>query len=183
MVKAKYIYETDIQGFFDNVDLHKLYDTLIMKRIPRSVAEKLYDICANHPKLPEELKMDESHLKQLRVVQDDSFEFFKDGKPFKIELKPLREARNFQGAIIPGMPFVFGGTGYLRPPHGVPQGAPTSPVLAILTLQDYLKQTPSVNYADDQIFYSDKKFVIKDNPEVGIIHAPEKCGWIRYNGE
>lgn len=121
--------------------------------------------------------MDESHLRQLKVVQPEpEFEFLRDGVPVPIELKPLREARNFQGATIPGMPYIHGGTGYLRPPHGVPQGAPTSPVLATLTLQDYLEQIPCVNYADDQIFYSDKDFTIKDNPEMGVIHAPEKCG-------
>jgi hypothetical protein len=59
----------------------------------------------------------------------------------------------------------------------VPQGAPTSPYLSILPLEDlYLKQQKHVNYADDQIFYGEEEFEIKDNPKYGIIHNESKCG-------
>jgi len=59
---------------------------------------------------------------------------------------------------------------------GVPQGAPTSPFLSILTLKDFLTQVPSVSYADDPIFYSDKDFEIKDDKENGIEINQEKSG-------
>jgi len=67
-------------------------------------------------------------------------------------------------------------------PGGVPQGSPLSPFLAILAVREYLQQVGCVNYADDQIFHSNEPFVIKDYPEMGIVHNREKCGWIRRNG-
>jgi hypothetical protein len=59
---------------------------------------------------------------------------------------------------------------------GVPQGAPTSPFLSILILKDFLTQVPSISYADDPIFYSNEDFVIKDDPEKGIILNEDKSG-------
>lgn len=59
---------------------------------------------------------------------------------------------------------------------GVPQGLPMSPFLSILGLREYLSQQDCVNYADDQVH----PFEIKDLPERGIVHALEKCGWIKY---
>lgn len=67
-------------------------------------------------------------------------------------------------------------------PGGVPQGSPLSPFLSILAIRDYLSQEKCVNYADDQIFHSNKLFEIKDSPMEGIIHNKEKSGWIRKDG-
>lgn len=61
-------------------------------------------------------------------------------------------------------------------PGGVPQGSPLSPFLAILAIRQYLSQQKHVNYADDQIFYGDETFSIRDFPEKGIIHNMEKSG-------
>jgi hypothetical protein len=63
-------------------------------------------------------------------------------------------------------------------PHyvGVPQGAPTSPLLAILTLKTFLTQQKSVSYADDPIFYGDSDFTIQDEPKAGIVINAEKSG-------
>jgi uncharacterized protein YbcI len=68
-------------------------------------------------------------------------------------------------------------------PGGVPQGSPLSPFLAILAIRDYLKQQKNVNYADDQIFYGNETFQIRDFPEMGVVHNMEKSGWIRKNGK
>jgi retron-type reverse transcriptase len=61
-------------------------------------------------------------------------------------------------------------------PGGVPQGSPLSPFLAILAIRDYLKQQKNVNYADDQIFYGNETFQIRDFPEMGVVHNMEKSG-------
>jgi len=58
---------------------------------------------------------------------------------------------------------------------GVAQGSPISPLLAILALDEYLKQEKHVNYADDQLFYSNEAFVTEDKPESGAIEAQSKC--------
>ena len=47
-------------------------------------------------------------------------------------------------------------------PGGVPQGMPMSPFLSILCLKEYLSQAKHVNYADDQVFYGDEPFKIRD---------------------
>jgi len=58
--------------------------------------------------------------------------------------------------------------------QGVPQGMSMSPFLSILALKNYLTQEDSVNYADDQAFFSETSFKIKDDPSNGIIHSMEK---------
>lgn len=41
---------------------------------------------------------------------------------------------------------------------GVAQGSPTSPILSMLPLRDFLSQQTSVSYADDMVFFGDKPF-------------------------
>jgi hypothetical protein len=68
-------------------------------------------------------------------------------------------------------------------PGGVPQGLPIGPLLGISISKEYLEQEESLAYADDQIFFpASKNKKIKDDPEVGVIHAEEKCGWIVKEG-
>jgi len=64
---------------------------------------------------------------------------------------------------------------YWKGRFGVPQGAPTSPFLSMLTLKEFLQQQPSISYADDPIFYNDRPFVIDFNEERGILEAENKA--------
>jgi hypothetical protein len=64
---------------------------------------------------------------------------------------------------------------------GVPQGAPISPLLATIGLEDdYFERNVSdskglIHYSDDLLFYSNNDSdLFLDQPEVGIVHAPEK---------
>jgi len=66
---------------------------------------------------------------------------------------------------------------------GVPQGAPTSPLISILTLKSFLSQSTSVSYADDPVFYSDGAFEIKDEPSEGIVIHEGKSGWVKEEGK
>jgi len=66
---------------------------------------------------------------------------------------------------------------------GVPQGSPTSPLLAISVLGELLSQVESVSYADDPIFYSNKPFKITDDPNKGIILNHDKSGWVKKDGK
>lgn len=65
---------------------------------------------------------------------------------------------------------------------GVAQGTPTGPLLSAIILKNFLKQHPGLSYADDGLFYGNKKFKVQDDPESGIIIKPEKSGWIKWNG-
>lgn len=58
--------------------------------------------------------------------------------------------------------------------RGTPQGSPISPLISILALKDFLSQKPSISYADDPIFYDQKPFEIKGEPEKGIELNEEK---------
>jgi len=60
--------------------------------------------------------------------------------------------------------------------EGVPQGLPTSPLLSLTTLKNFLTQVSSVSYADDPIFYGDKDFTITDEPDNGIVLNQDKSG-------
>lgn len=74
---------------------------------------------------------------------------------------------------------------------GVPQGAPVSPLLAILALElDFIKANTSLNskvvgYADDWLFFSnDDEFIGKfDFPDQGILLSEEKSYWVKRAGK
>jgi hypothetical protein len=66
--------------------------------------------------------------------------------------------------------------------NGVPQGSNTGPLLSLIALIDFLKQQPSVSYADDGVFYGDEPFEILDRPEWGVNLHPEKSGWVKKDG-
>lgn len=72
--------------------------------------------------------------------------------------------------------------------EGVPQGAPTSPLLAGYVLKDtIISRYPCVAYADDGIYHG----VLPENMLVGseemtlagISYNPDKSGFIKYKGE
>lgn len=201
-IKHDNIYETDLKNFFGSVKLGSIHKILVEAGVPQMVRDWLYRINRSHPKLP---------LKQL-----------------------LPEEKIYERTPQSGYDV-------WQSPEGVPQGAPTSPFIAILTLaRGYLLQGKHVvNYADDQIFSWDdpedlrqsqqevlkgaregnpqeselsnalsseaemlrsylavlereRKAVtaqrwmpptaIYDDPDDGLVHAPDKCGWIRRNG-
>lgn len=100
-----------------------------------------------------------------------------DGKPYPFtitgKLTPLK--KKVPEYLDPANPDYLSRT-------GVPQGAPTSPFLSILTLKNFLSQQRSVSYADDPVFFGDKDFHIRDSPDEGIVIHPEKSGWVKRDG-
>jgi hypothetical protein len=73
---------------------------------------------------------------------------------------------------------------------GVPQGAPTSPFLSILLLNDVCKDDNQdykiIRYADDGLIFSNKPMELKETTEMreaGIEYAKEKCRTIVDNGK
>jgi hypothetical protein len=74
--------------------------------------------------------------------------------------------------------------------RGLPQGAPTSPFLSVLTedalvsraLPPHVKR---VAYADDGILYSDRDFSVEVTEAMersGIEYSPEKSRWVKREG-
>jgi len=72
---------------------------------------------------------------------------------------------------------------FLKHLTGLPQGAPTSPLLSISILDKFLTQKPSVAYADDQVFFDDSDFTLKEEVYKGIMIHPDKSHWIKREGK
>jgi len=68
---------------------------------------------------------------------------------------------------------------------GLPQGAPTSPILTILGLDDWISRAGEerVFYADDGIIFANEEINIKSDKYAGIIIHEGKSGYVKRDGE
>jgi len=126
--------------------------------MPTKLQSWLYSLFKTVPSFPKDKKLDESRF-TLEHIDSRTISKIADSLEASGGKLSLNEANRLDS--IPG---------------GVPAGAATSPFLSILAIRGYLSQQTCVNYADDQIFYGDKIFHIKDEPENGIIHNQDKSG-------
>lgn len=181
--KYKFIYETDLKGFFNEVSVWKILD--ILNGVKCSISDWIYHLCQSVPKFPKTKLLDESKYDNFPVkgeiargmqVDYNDMTNFSIHLTKRIPIEPLvkvtkaQHLKDLNHGLLPG---------------GVPQGSPISPFLSILAVKDYLTQQNSVNYADDQVFFGNKEFVVNDNPEIGLVHAPdnEKCKWVMKDGK
>lgn len=180
-LESKYIYECDLRNFFNEIDLRRLSNRLRTLKFPSKIIEFLFQLNMNSPALPEDEKADEtlSHQKWAQSRLNAQLDAVEARTGVRVK---WRDNWSLFSAHPGGNPPTSGGWakwGY----KGVPQGAPTSPILSILILDQFLQQQPSVSYADDPIFFGDKPFTITDDPEKGIEISKEKSGWVRWEGE
>lgn len=193
VINSKYIYETDLKGFFDNISTATINKFSGDFDIAPILKMWMFKINQSKPKFPKMLKMDESrfNVKNTPTFNRNDWLFADEMQRQNFEERPTKHVFKYLMWWQNQFPKVIGqekthslewenwGIG----PGGVPQGAPTSPYLSILPLGEmYLNQQNHVNYADDQIFYGEEEFEIKDNPTKGIIHNESKCGWIKKDG-
>lgn len=268
VIKADYIYETDLKGFFDNISIFEIYDILRVSKVPTPIVSWIYNLSKSVPILPDDLKQDETRYETVqkntkltldkKTIMDlithnmmllaslvprlhkESFnilieildgmgvsiwdkdaefddsnieEYFDKPGAISFPKEALRHLVEVNSPLLSGNlsketfndlldilqekgSSIYSPTQKSQPdnllkqklridslPGGVPQGAPSSPFLAILALRKYLQQQSNVNYADDQVFYGNKPFNIVDFPEDGIIHNQEKSGWIKKEGK
>lgn len=188
IIDKDYIYETDLKNFFGEVLLTSVDDQFSEAKVPGLTRKWFYDLNKSYPKLPSKLKLDEtaSFVSFSRITERISNKLTKKFKPIEFDFLPkpksITNSMQDMHAMVHMTPHFATGN-MMSSPKGLAQGAPTSAYCSILTLKSYLSQTAEcVNYADDQVFADNKVFEIKDNPKRGIIHAPEKCKWIRYAG-
>jgi len=177
-IHNKYIYETDLKGFFDNVSIWKVID--LVRDQSWEVSRWLIQLSKRAPKFGEN-KVEKKYLPVVPKINKSDWLNPQTLTQREITQNVFRYM-NWWSANLPDKSRVewqnFGVV-----PGGFPQGMPLSPFLSILALRDYLGQSEVVNYADDQIFFGETKINIKDSKEKGIIHSSEKCKWIKVNGK
>jgi len=183
VLKNKFIYETDLKGFFNEVSVWKILD--ILNGVKCSISDWIYHLCQSIPKFPKEKLLDESKYDNFPVkgeiargmqVDYNDMTNFSIHLNKRIPIEPLvkvtkaQHLKDLNHGLLPG---------------GVPQGSPISPFLSILAVKDYLSQQNSINYADDQVFFGNKEFSVRDNPEIGLVHSPDasKCKWVMKDGK
>jgi hypothetical protein len=154
VVASAWIYECDLKQFFPSVQVKNCINLLDRLGVPLGTTMWLQRINYSEPILPKELKLNEDMSRT---------------NPFIIDPAKGFGPASYFGAVFNYM-------------IGLPQGAPTSPLLSILTLRRFLTQVPSVSYADDPIFHGNTEFEIRDSPKDGIVLNQEKSGWVKRNG-
>jgi len=192
------IYECDLQQFFPSVHVNRISEILFNIGMPKALVYRLENWNRCNPILPENEKLDETRYHLSEQDKSDISQGI-----FRWESKLYDGIRDFVNAN--GWELLWETTGsnnvfeivqeqwalldMYRPAKvnnqfdGIPQGLATSPSLSILTLKDFLTQIPSVSYADDPIFYSNNPFIIKDEPEHGIVLNHNKSSWVKKNGK
>lgn len=161
------IFEFDLKGFFDSVNLHYSREKLIEKGIPGFIANYLFylNTCP--------INIRKSHL------TEDYENTIK---------RTLHRGASFWDILK--TPVSIGNYGA---PKGVPQGAPTSPVLAALCLEgSILDRWPSniktLMYADDGLYSGNIGSTPLITPNTGMVKANisfnlNKSHWIKKEGK
>jgi len=151
VIHSKDIFEFDLKGFFDSVNLDYISDRLIKAHVPVNVVQLLYYIntCACQVKEPFKLNEFEHTMKKL-----------------------IHQGKSIHEVVTSPRPL-----SYMYRVRGVPQGAPTSPVLACLALHESVldRGMSTIMYADDGLYYGKINQPII-TPNSGIVTAN-----IRFN--
>lgn len=183
----KYIYEFDIKGFFNNVQISEVKRLLKERGMPNSMLSKLEKILISIP-----LNLDtnaksayDKYLVNSRTFMEImGFPYEHKGAIPENWDQAADQYKRGSGNFIASMLDLD----KTLPDLGLPQGAAPSTILSLTTLIEWHKelQVKGVNllmYADDGILYSDEKFDIemekiwkqdKVKPPKGYEFAPEK---------
>lgn len=192
ILNKKYIYEADLTNFFNEVNLNTLDRRLRQLGFPENVIALLRVINSHGAKLPSILKIDETPQieKDFQLGKPEAIaklNLNKGYNPHLLSVSKVMDIESFLKLSNTGAPTHREDIKLYKTPwkgdRGLPQGAPTSPLLSILILKDFLTQVPSVSYADDPIFYDDKEFSLWENPHQGIEISPSKSMWVKFNGK
>lgn len=138
VIHARDIFEFDLKGYFDSINLKYISDRLLEKSVPKEIIDLFYYINSMGVmvKPPYKLNEFEHTIKHLHHT-NSSYE--------DIVSRPNRNLSYIYSQI-----------------RGVPQGSPTSPVLSLLALEKSILDRPGMNtimYADDGLYYGEL-----DNP-------------------
>jgi hypothetical protein len=181
VLDRKFIYEFDIQGFFNNVSLIGTVKALLARGMPKKQVEDLFKIAIAAPlnldwadDKPKSSYDAELSLRRGIITSDEA--------SLAIRKMPHRTS-----VIVPYLAewgFSEGDTESML--RGLPQGAAPSTILSLLALSDWHKALKDkgiklLMYADDGILYSDQPF--EPTPPPGFKFAPDKSRWVRKDNE
>lgn len=176
-IKAPWVYEFDIKGFFDNVSINETMDKLEERGLPPAIYKHWAELLESTPKNLEykENRYSGNKQKELSAMDQDLAEREARVKQLGMTMTEIIKKR----------------VAYVgRPPRvlnkGLPQGAAISPVLSLLALVDWKHQLKQAGinllmYADDGILYSDRDF--KVFPPRNFELAEEKSRWLKKDNE
>lgn len=63
VIKAGYIYEFDLKGFFDSVPVNRVVDYLKERGLPSDIAHMIVEMAKLSPAMPADMKLDETPSK------------------------------------------------------------------------------------------------------------------------
>jgi hypothetical protein len=169
-ISKPYIYEFDLKGFFDNVDLKYNKKVLVEEGFPEEIADYLYRMNRSIVTLGPE-SSDEMDESQSRKVIYNSDGTLNKNMPQAVQKSILKDEKMIE---------LYNLEGYsLYKEKGVPQGAPTSCGLSIANLKDLFEKNEGklLMYADDGLHLSDEPGgLIPSNEETGVELSVEKSG-------
>jgi hypothetical protein len=196
VLPAKYVYEFDIKGFFNNVKIGKVIELLQKRGMPFDQSLKLNQILNQ---IPANISMKEAKSDYDKDLSArDAWKFmwapnsnnisviFESGLKMSV-VKRIDEPTPFLDYIPDYMkndPIV-----HIIPEKsldkGLPQGAAPSTTLSLLVLVPWFEELKKqgihlLMYADDGFLYSESPFT--PFPPPGLEFAEAKCSWVKKDG-
>lgn len=196
VVKSKYIYEYDLENYFNNLNLAYITDYLITIGVPKWVAYYLENINRCTPELTENDKCDESQYRHSKQDQEDIRKgYFRWESPM---YDPIRDylrthsepqlwnkiEESGSESIFEYVQFLWAMSDSVNPTQtstqfkGVAQGTNTGPTLSLIPLLNFNTYINSIKYANDGILYGDQEFSIRSDIEAGAIINTSKSRWV-----
>jgi len=169
------IYEFDLKGFFDNVDLMYTKKRMIEMGIPEGISEYVYKMQRSIVELEEKDEVDES---QHRKVIFDT-----DGT---INQNLTQEEKDDLTVITEEKISKYISKGYTKfREKGVPQGAATSCGLSTINLEGVVSRNENIIlYADDGlVFPTSPEVPMIEDQEAGVWLNSEKSKWVKHSGK
>lgn len=196
VLPAKYVYEFDIKGFFNNVKIGEVVRLLQEKGMPFDISLKLNQILNQ---IPANISMEDAKTdydKDLSARDSWKFMWAPNTNNISVTLKSGLKLSVVKRIEEP-TPFLDYIPDYLKNDpvvhmvpeksldKGLPQGAAPSTTLSLLVLVPWFKELEKkgiklLMYADDGFLYSENKF--EPFPPKGLEFAIEKSSWVKEDG-